>query len=180
MFNIVRKIAIMLFPELDLKILQKWGLRLGKNTYIGSSLGIDHKYCWLISIGDNCIISPFVSILAHDASSERSLGFCRLGRISLGSNVFVGINSIIFPNVKIGDNVIIGAGSVVTHDIPSDCVVAGNPASVIKSTSEFMQKHKMGIDKLPIYINERNLSWIEEIKKSVKKVALEKPYYVKC
>ena len=38
----------------------------------------------------------------------------------------------IFGNVHIGDNVIVGAGSVVVKDVPDNCVVAGNPAKIIK------------------------------------------------
>ena len=41
-------------------------------------------------------------------------------------------NSVVFGNIKIGNNVTIGAGSVVTKDIPDNCVVAGNPARIIK------------------------------------------------
>lgn len=39
----------------------------------------------------------------------------------------------IIGDITIGDNVIVGAGSVVTKDVPSNCIVAGNPAKVIKT-----------------------------------------------
>jgi serine O-acetyltransferase len=51
---------------------------------------------------------------------------------SIGDNVEVGANVVIIGDIIIGDNVIIGAGSVVVKNIPSNCVVAGNPAKVIK------------------------------------------------
>lgn len=50
----------------------------------------------------------------------------------LGDNVTLGANVVIIGDISIGDNVIIGAGSVVTKDIPSNSIVAGNPAKVIK------------------------------------------------
>jgi len=50
----------------------------------------------------------------------------------IGDNVSIGANVNIIGNIKIGNNVIIGAGSVVVHDIPNDCIVAGNPAKIIK------------------------------------------------
>mgnify|MGYP002627478778 FL=1 len=50
----------------------------------------------------------------------------------IGNNVIVGINSIILPGVRVGSHVVIGAGSVVTKDVPDHCIVAGNPAKVIR------------------------------------------------
>ena len=50
----------------------------------------------------------------------------------IGNQCFIGMNSIILPGVKIGNNVIVGAGAVVTKDIPSNTIVAGNPAKVLK------------------------------------------------
>ena len=44
----------------------------------------------------------------------------------------IGANVCIIGNITIGDNVIIGAGSVVTKDVPSDCIVVGNPARVLE------------------------------------------------
>jgi len=50
----------------------------------------------------------------------------------IGENVQFGANSMAIGNIKIGDNVMIGAGAVVTRDVPSDCVVAGVPAKIIR------------------------------------------------
>ena len=52
-----------------------------------------------------------------------------------GNNVFIGMNTLIVNAVKIGDNAVIGAGSIVTCDIPSNEVWAGNPAKFIKKRS---------------------------------------------
>lgn len=51
----------------------------------------------------------------------------------IGDNVYICANSVVIGGVHIGDNVIIGAGSVVTKDIPSNSVYAGNPARFIKA-----------------------------------------------
>lgn len=50
---------------------------------------------------------------------------------TIGNNVFVGANVVIIGNITIGDNVIIGAGAVVTKNVPSNCIVVGNPARVL-------------------------------------------------
>ena len=52
---------------------------------------------------------------------------------TIGDNVILGSNVVIIGDVRIGDNVIIGAGSVVVKDIPSNSIVVGNPAKVLRS-----------------------------------------------
>lgn len=51
---------------------------------------------------------------------------------TIGDNVYVGANVVIIGKITIGNNVTIGAGSVVVKDVPSNCVIAGNPAKIIK------------------------------------------------
>lgn len=50
----------------------------------------------------------------------------------IGDNVEIGANVVIIGGVTVGDNAVIGAGSVVVKDVPDRCVVAGNPACLIK------------------------------------------------
>ena len=54
--------------------------------------------------------------------------------ICIGEDCWLGGGEIVCPGVTIGNRVIVGAGSVVTHDIPDDVVIAGNPARIIKKT----------------------------------------------
>jgi serine acetyltransferase len=58
------------------------------------------------------------------------------GKPTIGSNVFIGTNSVILGDITIGDNVIVGACSFVNSDVPSNSMVAGNPAKVIKSIND--------------------------------------------
>jgi putative colanic acid biosynthesis acetyltransferase WcaF len=53
-------------------------------------------------------------------------------RIVIGKNAFVGARAFVLPGVQIGERAIVGACSVVTRDVESDAVVAGNPARVIR------------------------------------------------
>jgi acetyltransferase-like isoleucine patch superfamily enzyme len=55
-----------------------------------------------------------------------------IGKVKIGNNVFIGVNSVVLRNVSIGDNSIIGAGSLVNIDIPEGVVAAGNPIKIIK------------------------------------------------
>lgn len=57
------------------------------------------------------------------------------GNVIIGNNVTIGANSFIKENITIGDNVVIGANTVITKDIPSNCVVGGVPAKILKTTS---------------------------------------------
>lgn len=56
--------------------------------------------------------------------------------IFIGDNCYIGTGATILGPVRIGDNVTIGAGAVVTKDIPSNVVVAGNPAKIINVKNE--------------------------------------------
>ena len=85
------------------------------NSYIDSGFG------WLITIGDNDTITN-ATILAHDASTKRFLGYSRVGRVSIGDYSFVGAGAIVLPGVSIGERCVVGAGSVVTRDVPDGAV----------------------------------------------------------
>lgn len=50
----------------------------------------------------------------------------------IGKKCFIGANAIIMAGIKIGDEVIVGSGAVVTKDVPSNCIVVGNPARIIR------------------------------------------------
>lgn len=70
----------------------------------------------------------------------RSFGF--IGGVTIGNNVFIGMRSTVLKGVHIGNNVIIGANSLVNHDVPDNCVVAGNPCKVIMTIDEYYEKRR--------------------------------------
>ncbi len=76
-------------------------------------------------IGKNCSLMPGVVIGNKNLNSDYS-------KVTVGDNCYIGLGAKIFGELTIGNNVTIGANSVVIRDIPNNCVVAGNPAKIIK------------------------------------------------
>jgi len=102
-----------------------YGVQISRSMTLGRGFYIGHGVSIVINasavIGEHCDIYQMCTIGSWHSNAA-----------IIGNNVVIGPNVNIVENVKIGDNVIIGAGSVVTKDIPSNCMVVGNPAKVIK------------------------------------------------
>ena len=137
--------------ELSQRLIEKiraGGGVVGENVdIIGSRIDMGEPY--LISIGDNVTITG-VNILTHDASTKKCLGYSKVGKVTIGSDVFIGNGVIILPDTRIGNKVIVGAGSVVAKDIPDNVVVAGNPIGVICTYDEYMEKNKEKMKRFPV------------------------------
>ena len=103
---------------------------------------------WNVKIHSNVNVSNGVLFVTHDIINEMfnkmDLGHFHLysGTIEIFDNVMIGANAIIMYNVKIGPNAIIAAGSVVTKDVPPNSIVGGNPAKVIGSLDDLIEKRK--------------------------------------
>jgi acetyltransferase-like isoleucine patch superfamily enzyme len=123
-------------------------IKIGDFTYIGAETYI--RATKSIAIGDYCMISERVYIMdtsSHPLSAElrrqQLIDLCKHKKtidiyeseckpIIIGDDVWIGMNSIILRGVSIGSGSIVAAGSVVTKDVPSNVVVGGNPARIIK------------------------------------------------
>ena len=57
--------------------------------------------------------------------------------VTIGNHVWICSNSIVLKGVTIGDGAIIAAGAVVTKDVPSKCMVGGNPAKIIRTNVDW-------------------------------------------
>ena len=108
-------------------------LSIGENFFANFNLTILDEAP--VVIGDDVFIGPNVSIYTacHPIEADkRSTRQEWAEPVTIGNDVWIGGSATILPGVTIGDRVVIGAGAVVTKDVPSDCVVGGNPAKIIK------------------------------------------------
>lgn len=88
-----------------------------------------------ISIGDGAKIARNVIIMdsdSHKITYVDGKKSCASKPVTIGEHVWIGTGAIILKGVSIGNGAIVAAGSVVTKDVPSNCIAAGNPAKIIK------------------------------------------------
>ena len=139
-----------LYNKFVYEILKSGGVKLtGRPRYISSDVYLDDFH--LIELGDEVVISKRVTFLTHDFSvttglvaiNERPEQELKIdGRIKIGRNVFIGLGATLLPGTTVGDNVIIGACSVVKGVVPSNSIVAGNPAKTLTTIEAYTEKQK--------------------------------------
>lgn len=149
--NLIKEIIYRLRGDYTTEKLISMGMRVGNNFKRLNGVILDPGHCWLIEIGNNVTLAPRVHILCHDASTKTFLGYTKIGRVTIGNNVFIGAESVVLPGVSIGSNVVIGANSTVTHPIPDNSVAVGSPARVICTLTEYLQKERIRMESAPRY-----------------------------
>lgn len=131
--SIIRLMVISLKHFIYTKV---YKMNIHKDARISFKTILDKTNPKGINIGKESYLASGSIIFTHDFSRKlRTDTF-------IGERCFIGANAIIMAGVKIGDQVIVGSGAVVTKDVPSNCIVAGNPARIIKekiNTSKFGQ-----------------------------------------
>lgn len=100
MYMCIRRYILKIDDRSPLEIAIANGMKVGKNPNFQDGIIYDPSHSWLISIGDDVTIAPRVHILCHDASTKRALGYTKIGRVTIGDNVFIGANTTILPSVK--------------------------------------------------------------------------------
>ena len=130
--------------------LRHLGVRIGEGCDLLNGVKDFGTEPWLIEVGNRVTLAHGVVLITHDGASRlfrqqlpgSSCWGNRYGTIRIGDNVFVGVNTIILPNVTIGADSIIGAGSVVTKDVPPQTVVAGSPARPICTLAAYIERYQ--------------------------------------
>ena len=142
----LRKIVTLLNREVPTEVLIKRGMQVGKDFNRQQGCFLDPTHCFLITIGNDVTMSIRVTVMAHDASTKKTLGYTKIGQVHIGDHVFIGANATILPGVTIGDCAVIGAGSIVAKDVPARTVVAGVPAKEICSVNEYVDRFQLQMD----------------------------------
>ncbi|CAH1528107.1 Maltose O-acetyltransferase [Vibrio rotiferianus] len=104
-----------------------YGMKIGEGTIISMKASVDKTNPKGVHIGRYSYVAYGAIVLTHDFINKKHVD------TFIGDNVFIGAYAVIIPGVSIANNVVIAAGSIVTKSIDeSNCIVAGNPAKVIK------------------------------------------------
>lgn len=106
-------------------------LSLGEGGYInaGCVLGSGSRFDAFVfvnrgaTIGHHARVGRYVSI---------GPGAVLAGNITVGDGAVIGAGAVVLPDIRIGANAVVGAGAVVTRDVPNFCIVAGNPARIVR------------------------------------------------
>ncbi|MFX0076194.1 MAG: acyltransferase [Candidatus Hermodarchaeota archaeon] len=112
-------------------------VEIQKNVVIGNDTRVQ-SHCFIcdgVTIGKHCFIghgTTFTNDLFVDSPNFES--WIRR-ETKVGNDVRIGSNVTLLP-INVGDNAIIGAGAVVTKDVPANCIVAGNPAKIVRKIED--------------------------------------------
>lgn len=123
----------------NLVIHSRFNFDNGKNIHVGDNFLANYNLTVLdvgeVSIGDNVWIGPNTDIYTvnHPMTAvDRRQHLARVEPVTIGNDVWICGKVTITPGVTIGDNAVVAAGAVVTKDVPSNSLVAGVPARVVK------------------------------------------------
>ena len=135
------------------------GVNIGSNCLINTRDWSSEPY--LITIGNNVAITKGVKLHTHGGARvarERYPEFDFFGKVIIEDNVYIGTGAQIMPGITIGKGALVAAGSVVTKSVPSGVVVGGNPAKVLCSIEQYIEKN------LKYNLNSKGLSLTEKRK----------------
>lgn len=109
-------------------------LKIGDN----SGIGIDSEVYGPVVIGNGVLMGPEVVIYTHNHAHKSGIDFGSQGYetvkpVRIGDNVWIGRRAMFMPGSEVGNNVVVAAGAVVTKKFPSNVIVGGVPAKIVKA-----------------------------------------------
>lgn len=119
------------------------GCDIKENCKISRSAIIDRAHPKGVHIGKNTRVLIEAMILAHDYSRGALEGYDMWCDTYIGNNCVIGGRAIIMPGVHIGNHVFVAAGAIVSRSVPDHCIVAGNPAKIIKEGIEIDEQGRL-------------------------------------
>ena len=128
----LRKLRHLLVDFKRWRLTRIWGMDIHPTVQLSLSANLDRTFPAGVHIGAHSYIAFDARILTHDMTRNIST------HTRIGENCFIGGRSLILPGIEIGDSCIVGAGSVVTKSVPDNCIVAGNPARVLREGVELL------------------------------------------
>jgi acetyltransferase-like isoleucine patch superfamily enzyme len=139
---IIRSFFARRIQSLRISFYRLKGYDIHSSVILERHLHLDRLYPKGVHIQDNCLIASGVTILSHD-HCKRINNQPLLLDTYIGKRCFIAVGATILPGVKIGDEVIVGAGSVVTKNVPSNVIVAGNPARIIRENIKMNERAEL-------------------------------------
>lgn len=109
-----------------------YNLTVGENFF--ANINCFLQDCETITIGDNCMFAPNVHIYTgtHPVDPKARQEYGLWYPVVIGNDVWIGGGSVVCPGVTIGDNVTVAARSTVYKDVPSNVLIGGNPARILR------------------------------------------------
>lgn len=130
-----------------------WG---GRHVHFGNLVYANFNLTMVddthIYVGDYTMFGPNVTVATagHPIMPElREKAYQYNFPVRIGRNCWIGAGALIMPGITIGDNVVVGAGSVVTKDLPSNVVAAGNPCRILREIGDYDREYYFKGRKIP-------------------------------
>ncbi len=141
----------------DKEVINRYFRKMGMNIGIGCNIvpNITTTEPFLINIGENTTLAGGVTLCTHDNSVSKMIPNCTdmFGKITIGKNCFIGQNALIMYGVTLADDIVVAAGSVVTKScFRNRVILGGNPAKIIGTYDEFIEKNRervFNLDQIP-------------------------------
>jgi len=146
--QIIRKCFLYVYFKINpINCSRLMGVKIGENCKIyGNSPSMWGTEPFLITIGNNVFITDGCKFINHDGGTlilrKKTPSLEITAPIFIGNDVYLGIETLIMPGVKIGNNVIVGARSIITKNVEDNSVMVGIPAKKIKSVDEYYENIK--------------------------------------